>query len=502
MFDKPRYLLVFFLLLMSACGDDDTVSQADQLFLEEVSIDNVPVLENETLFNVDISPKINLRFSEPVELEALQDNLQLTNNSNSIDYELFQTADNEFNLELPTALRANTFYILDISDGLISASGNGFDKINYQFRTEELSIELVNISSGTSDILGIDRALDVSRSLDFNLEFNAEVDVNSLASGITIGSGYELILDQKDEHTVNVATSTDLPELSRFVLSISDNVKGANGEAFTGYAREFYTTVDSVFDFPEIPDEELLTKIQQQTFKYFYDFGHPVSGLTRERNTSGETVTIGGSGFGVMSIIVGIERGFITREEGVERWEIITDFLETKADRFHGVWSHWLNGTTGDVIPFRADDNGGDLVETAFMIQGLLTVRQYLNPVLAAEKTIIDRINRLVDEVEWDWYTQGGQNVLYWHWSPNFGWQKNLAIQGWNESLIVYVLAAASANHSIEKEVYDNGWARQGAMVNSNDNTHYGYTMDLRSDRGGPLFFSHYSFLGLDPRNL
>lgn len=165
------------------------------------------------------------------------------------------------------------------------------------------------------------------------------------------------------------------------------------------------------------------------------------------------------------------------------------------------MWPHWLNGTTGEVIPFSPNDDGGDLVETAFMVQGLLTVRQYLDDTNAQEAGIIDKINQLWQEVEWDWYTQGGQHVLYWHWSPDYGWEKNHRITGWNEALIVYVLAASSPTHSIEPEVYTEGWSRSGTMVNAAGNTHYGYTLPLRSDRGGPLFFAHYSFLGLDPRN-
>ena len=121
----------------------------------------------------------------------------------------------------------------------------------------------------------------------------------------------------------------------------------------------------------DMTDEEFLDMVQRTTFRYFWDYAHPVSGLTRERLGSGETVTIGGSGFGVMALLVGIERGYISREQGVERMLTILNFLNTQADRFHGAFSHWINGTTGHVIPFSQYDDGGDLVETSFMIQGL-----------------------------------------------------------------------------------------------------------------------------------
>ena len=243
----------------------------------------------------------------------------------------------------------------------------------------------------------------------------------------------------------------------------------------------------------------MLTLVQEQTFKYFWDFAHPSSGLVRERNTSGDLVTTGGTGFGMMAIIVGIERGFISRSEGVERWAKVVEFL-SKADRFHGAWSHWLNGNTGKVIPFSPKDDGGDLVETALLIQGLLTVKEYLDPSNVTENEIIEDINVLWEEVEWDWYTRGGQNKLFWHWSPNNEWDMNLPVSGYNEALIVYVLAASSPTHPIAAEVYHKGWARDGGIMNGN--SYFGMELPLGVAMGGPLFYAHYSFLGMDPRNL
>src|SRR5690606_26324252 len=133
----------------------------------------------------------------------------------------------------------------------------------------------------------------------------------------------------------------------------------------------------------------------------------------------------------------------------------ILDFLEN-ADRFHGAWSHWIDGTTGSVIPFSADDNGGDLVETSFLIQGLLTFRQYLDTAIPAENTLVEGINALWQSVEWDWYTRD-EEVLYWHWSPDKAWTMNHQIRGYNECLITYVLAAASETHTIDAALYHNG---------------------------------------------
>jgi len=249
----------------------------------------------------------------------------------------------------------------------------------------------------------------------------------------------------------------------------------------------------------QLRDEVLLEKVQHQTFKYFFDFAHPVSGMARERNTSGDVVTSGGSGFGLMALVVGMERGFITREEGLAQIEKVLGFLES-CDRFHGTWPHWLNGETGEVVPFSQKDNGADLVETAFLVQGLITVRQYLLKIRPATTELPDRITALWEDVEWNWFTRGGEKVLYWHWSPEFDWEMDMPIRGHNETLITYVLAASSPSYSVDSSVYHAGYARNGEIVNGS--TFYELKLPLGEDYGGPLFFAHYSFLGLDPRNL
>ncbi|ASZ14872.1 beta-glucosidase [Chitinophaga pendula] len=249
----------------------------------------------------------------------------------------------------------------------------------------------------------------------------------------------------------------------------------------------------------QLSDTALLTLVQHRTFDYFWKFAHPVSGLAPERTTTPDTVTIGGSGFGVMALLVGIERGFITREEGLQRMLKIVNFL-VRADHYHGIWPHWMNGSTGKTIPFSRKDDGGDLVESAFMFQGLLCVRQYFDGNDPKEKELRDKIGWLWNDAEWNWYTRDGQDVLYWHWSPNNGWSMNHPIRGYNECLITYILAAASPKYPISPRVYHQGWAQSSHFNNGKE--YYGIKLPLGFDYGGPLFFTHYSFLGLDPRGL
>ncbi|WP_109698532.1 glucoamylase family protein [Chitinophaga deserti] len=257
---------------------------------------------------------------------------------------------------------------------------------------------------------------------------------------------------------------------------------------------------DTADKFPRITREALLTKVQQQTFKYFWDFGHPESGLSRERNTSGDIVTSGGSGFGVMAIIAGVHRQFITRAEGLARLKKMTTFLKTKAVAYHGAFPHWLNGASGATIPFSPNDNGADLVETSYLIQGLLCARQFFNGAGAEEAALRQDINDIWHAVEWNFFRKNGEQKLYWHWSADKGWAMNMPIAGWNECLITYVLAASSPTHAIPRSVYDDGWARNGAM--RSNKVYYNHTLPLGPDYGGPLFFAHYSFLGLDPNGL
>ncbi len=247
----------------------------------------------------------------------------------------------------------------------------------------------------------------------------------------------------------------------------------------------------------EMTDEQLLTMVQEYTFRYFWDFAHPVSGMARERSTT-SIVTSGGSGFGVMAIIVGVERGFITYEEGLERMLKIVEFLET-ADRFHGAWPHWMNGGNGNTIPFSEFDNGGDIVETSFMLQGLLTARQYFNGNSENETALFNKITQLWEAMDWRWYRKQTQQVLYWHWSPNYGWQMNFQIRGFNEAQIVYLLAVASPTNFVPASLYHDGWA--GGSY-TNNNTFYGFPVEVGPTSGGPLFFAHYSYLGFDPRGI
>lgn len=263
-----------------------------------------------------------------------------------------------------------------------------------------------------------------------------------------------------------------------------------------------------------LSDDALLDIVQQQTLKYFTEFAHPISGMARERSNvipaygyDLDCVTTGGTGFGIMAMIVGVERGFLDKADALKRIHKIVDFLET-ADTFHGAFPHFLNGNTGKTIPFSPKDDGGDLVETSFLMMGLLAARQYFAKTDDAAP-LCDKINKMWEAVEWNWYTQG-ENNLYWHWSPTHNFDMNLPIRGWNECLVTHILAASSPTHPVSPDIYEQSWVKGQDF---NNGTAYAgifnngvpeslIDLPLGPVLGGPLFFAHYSFMGLNPNLL
>lgn len=251
---------------------------------------------------------------------------------------------------------------------------------------------------------------------------------------------------------------------------------------------------------PQDNTENLLDMVQRYTTRYFSDFGEPRTGMARERSNdkNGDIVTTGGTGFGVMALIAAANRGYVTRQAVSSQIIKIVTFLET-TERFHGAWAHWYNAETGKPFSFSKFDDGGDLVETAFLTQGLLTARAFYKNGDEQEKALSIRITKLWESIEWNWYTQG-KDSLFWHWSKNYGWKMNHPIRGYDETLITYILAASSPTYAITNSVYEKCYKHSPYYYNGK--SYYGIPLSLGMEYGGPLFFTHYSFLGLDPRGL
>ena len=491
-------LLSYSILLLVGCGDNNVIDKGT-FQLNTARIGNASIL-SET--EVSKSPNIVLVFSTSINTATIGSNIELLQGNTAIDL-VFSTGDQDKLITLTPAqeFMESTEYQLVIKDGLLAVDESGFPGIILTFSIGVGKLEVVSFTHENSDLLPAANNLDITNQPVFELELSASVAPGELESEIIIvgESNYLFSVTELADRKYEITVLDEIPSLSKFNILLKSTLGASIDREFDLVSYQLYTKVSDIPFYPIISDEDLMTLVQEQTFKYFWDFGHPVSGMARERNTSGDVVTSGGTGFGLMAMIVAVERGFITREEALGRWNKIVNFLES-ADRFHGVWPHWMNGVSGEVIPFSTFDNGGDLVETAFLIEGLLCVRQYLDPTNSDENTLIETINELWLGVEWSWYQRGGQDQLYWHWSPNYEWQMNLQISGHNETQIIYTLAAASPTFGIDKDVYTNGYAKNGQFANGN--TFYGYDLPLGYGMGGPLFFAHYSYLGMDPRKL
>jgi len=367
----------------------------------------------------------------------------------------------------------------------------------------------LNVTSVT--INGVSPVASVFNNVVFNptikINFSAAIDTTTVSSTSleffsSAGNAAVSFTYANNDSTMLVQPASALTALTPYTLRLLQGIKSTTGaELPIAYSVTMNTGIDTTNKFPVITDSALLTLVQQQTFKYFWDFANPTSGMALERNTSGSTVTTGGSGFGVMAILVGIQRNFITRSEGLTRITTMVNFLINDAQRYHGAFPHWMNGNTGATIPFSPDDDGADIVETSYMMEGLLCARQYFNGANAGETALRDSINSIWNGIDWTWFQNSGQNVLYWNWSPDKGgFVVNVQVRGWCEALITYVLASSSNTDSIPIAVYTNGWAQNGNERNGN--TYYGVQLPLGPAEGGPLFFAHYSFMGINPNSL
>jgi hypothetical protein len=394
--------------------------------------------------------------------------------------------------------------------------------------TEWISTVIDNNLVGGVNIIAVEIHQSSSSSSDMSFDFKLIGGVNdapvaqNMSVNVVENSSVDFNLSAVDEDGDEVSFSVGTAEngsTSIYGTTVTykpqENFSGSDTFTYTATDGNLQTTASVTITVVDpMPTSELLEKVQKDVLKYFWDNAHPISKLTKERihvnnlELHKDMVTAGGSGFGFLNVIMGIENGWIEKEEGLTHFETALDFLEN-ADRFHGAWPHWMEGDTGNVWAFSNLDDGGDLVETAFLVQGLICVREYFKNGTEREKQIAEKADVLWKGVEWDWYTKG-EDKLYWHWSPNHEWAINLRVSGYNEAMITYILAAASPTYTINANVYHKGWAGVDQYFPEGwiktDAEKYGLPIFLKHGGAngsvGPMFLSHYSNLVLDPINL
>lgn len=370
-----------------------------------------------------------------------------------------------------------------------------------EMKLESKKINNQVISNSFIQLLSNDAAI--------RLGFSAKVERSSVTGAIlwtdtNASTGVHFTVNFSNGDSVLILKpESPLKFLTQYSLTISDKLISTNAATLSSsFVLKIRTGIDSSNKHPLIADNALLDTVQKRTFKYFWDYGHPVSGLARDKtNTSDlDDCSIGGTGFGILCIPIAAKRNFITRAEGLARMQKIVSFLKLKAKTFHGTFPHRMNGVTGDVIVWSPKDDGADLVETSFLMMGLLTARQYFNNADINESLLRADINTLFNNVDWAWFKKDNQHALYWLWSPVYNWDNSFVLRGWNETLITYLLAAASTTHSITKDVYDNGFANNGGIRNGQQ--YYGISLPVGDAFSGSLFLSQYSFLCIKPTGL
>lgn len=489
-------------ILVMACSCKPEPVNHGTIQLVRVIAGNVTLSAGTTSADIPVDANFTVEFSSPLDSATVRNAVTLKKvDGTPVTYGLSYLSDlTSFSLIPLQNFDYQTSYNLSIGNAIKGGSGESFPGIVFGLTTVSGKLILKNITLNGSPFKATKPLINVDfERIAITTEFSDPLNAVNYLSYFSLSGGVSLVPTlATDRKSITFNNPDPLKPYTRYYFTISSDLTSQAGYPFDGFINSFYTALDSTDKFVRIPDEELIDLVQRQTFRYFWEFGHPLCGLARERNTSGDIVTIGGSGFGVMSLIVAMERQYITRDDGLTRLDQILHFLET-CDRFHGAWPHWLNGATGKTVPFSTMDNGGDIVETSFMIQGLLAMREYLNKTDPREDLLISRISNIWETVEWDWFTNG-QDVLYWHWSPTNFFNMNYRIRGYNETLITYVLSASSPTHAIPASAYHKGYAGDGSIRNGKK--YFGIVLPLGSDMGGPLFFTHYSFLGLDPRNL
>ena len=380
-------LAISLLIFFSSCKKK--MSGTESLIVEQIKAGNNEITLQGPNFNIPVDSSFYISFNASLDTGKVRKSVILVKSGNTIvsvgiNYlNSFQT----IVLTPISVLDPLTNYVLQIGSSLTGTGGESFSGESYSFSTNNRKLTLKSVTLNGLEFLQHKNL----ENIDFNhvniqLQFSDPLDSSDYKTFFTLAGRNNLSFSLSDSNRkVSVTNNTPLPDYNLTQFDVSSSLRSKKGLMFDGFTNSFYTSLDSTYKFPPLSDDALLTLVQQQTLRYFVDFAHPACGMARERNTSGDVVTTGGSGFGVMALVVGINRGFITRDQGLTQFGKILTFLET-CNRFHGAWPHWMNGNTGIVVPFGPKDDGGDIVETSYMVMGLYTMRQYLDSTNAVGK--------------------------------------------------------------------------------------------------------------------
>jgi hypothetical protein len=242
-----------------------------------------------------------------------------------------------------------------------------------------------------------------------------------------------------------------------------------------------------------LSDDDLLDRLQRAAFGYFLNAYNPANGLVADRSLAGSPCSIAVVGFALSSYPVAVERGWMTRDEAVERTLVTLRFFLNSPDSeapdatgYKGFYYHFLDMQSGR----RVWQSELSLIDTALLFAGILTASAYFTDNTQSETEIRELAGALYRRVDWRW-AQNGKATLSQGWKPecgflHYGWE------GYSEASILYVLAIASPTHSIPANSYSS-WTATYQWENL-----YGRTFLY----AGPLFIHQFSHAWIDFRSI
>jgi len=243
----------------------------------------------------------------------------------------------------------------------------------------------------------------------------------------------------------------------------------------------------------ETSDNTLLDRLQRAAFDYFRQATNPANGLIADNSRANSPVSIAVVGFALSSYPVAVERGWLARTEAVQRSLAALRFFRDSdqsggpaATGYKGFYYHFLDFRTGARV-WRSELS---MIDTALLIAGALTASMYFDSSAADEIELRKIVDLLFRRVDWRWAQDGGE-TLRQGWKPecgflHYGWE------GYNEAIVLYVLALGSPTHPLKGHCY-HAWTATYQWENV-----YGYDFLY----GGPLFVHQFSHAWIDFRGI
>jgi hypothetical protein len=237
-----------------------------------------------------------------------------------------------------------------------------------------------------------------------------------------------------------------------------------------------------------------LDSLSHRTFNYFWELADSNTAQIPDRWPSKSFSSIAATGFGITSYLIGVERGYITREQAAARILKTIRFLDelptgdstTGVAGYKGFFYHFIDMKTG----LRFQEVELSTIDTGLLISGILSAQSYFDQDNETEKEIRSRADAMYKAIEWDW-AMNNDKTMSMGWHPESGFI-DARWRGYNEAMILYVLALGSPTHTIPVESWT-AWTSTYQWANYYGQEHVNF---------GPLFGHQYSHMYIDFRGI